>query len=279
MFCWPPEASNSRLLEGQARPRFADPAVYARRLVKHLSESFGLGAWAKTRASSSDVENGEKSVAIVNSVRRQLFRSFDKGQQPDDPFIFNFDRLFTMRSTGLGGNKKSNASGEEGLVDMSRTPVKLEIGAGTGEWAIAQAQADHDSNTGDPLARWLTLELRHDRVYETFANSVFESLDNLCLLRGNALEVGVACATGNHASKACGFSLTLHVLVFQVVQDHFPTGRVERVFVNHPEPPERTMALVVNNKLLREQQQRERDGLPPTQVHRLRRNIVLQAHG
>ena len=58
--------------------------------------------------------------------------------------------------------------------------------------------------------------------YETFANSVFEDLDNICIMRGNALEV---------------------------VRDHFPSNKISRIFVNHPEPPERTMALVVNNRL------------------------------
>jgi hypothetical protein len=65
----------------------------------------------------------------------------------------------------------------------ARLPVKLEICSGGGEWAVTQAAADAGR------AHWLTLELRHDRVHQTFLRAAFERVDNLCVLGGNAMEV------------------------------------------------------------------------------------------
>lgn len=60
--------------------------------------------------------------------------------------------------------------------------TKMEICSGAGEWAIAQAKSDPGSN-------WITLELRHDRVYQTFARSVLSSVDNMCILCGDAMKI------------------------------------------------------------------------------------------
>lgn len=85
-------------------------------------------------------------------------------------------------------------------------PVKLEMGAGAGEWVVAQARSD-------PSACWVSLELRHDRVYETFTRAVFSGVSNLAVLGGNALEL-----------------LPLR----------FAPCSLSHVFVNFPEPPQQT---------------------------------------
>lgn len=73
--------------------------------------------------------------------------------------------------------------------------------AGGGEWIVEQAKADEDS------ADWIALELRHDRVYQIFTRMVLQSVSNLAVMGGDAS----------------------HVL-----PSHFPEGRVDAIFVNHP---------------------------------------------
>ncbi|KAJ1481156.1 putative methyltransferase-domain-containing protein [Baffinella frigidus] len=86
-------------------------------------------------------------------------------------------------------------------------PVKLEVCSGAGEWAVAQARAD----TGK--ANWVTLELRHDRVHQTFMRMVFAKARNLAAV---------------HADAAAALP-TL-----------FKPGSFEAILINHPEPPQQT---------------------------------------
>lgn len=92
-------------------------------------------------------------------------------------------------------------------------PIKLEICSGNGEWVVTQASNDKSS-------LWIGLELRSDRVYKTFAKNILENglvnnngRDNLMLLCGDASEI---------------------------VPNHIPSESVSHIFINHPEPPERT---------------------------------------
>lgn len=91
---------------------------------------------------------------------------------------------------------------------------------------VAQALADMDATTKRPLARWVALELRCDRVHDTLCRSVFNcpniepdpsrgfaGLAHLALLGGDAAQI-----------------LPLHVA----------PGSISAIFINHPEPPERT---------------------------------------
>ena len=85
----------------------------------------------------------------------------------------------------------------------SARPVKLEICAGNGDWAVAQARAD-------PASDWVALELRHDRVYSIFSRAVCEGAPNLCAMGGDAASV---------------------------LRKHIRPGSVSHAFINFPEPP------------------------------------------
>lgn len=92
-------------------------------------------------------------------------------------------------------------------------PIKLEICSGNGEWVVSQASSDKSS-------LWMGLELRCDRVYKTFAKNILEngllnkaSVDNLLLLCGDASVI---------------------------VPSYIPPESISHIFINHPEPPERT---------------------------------------
>jgi pentatricopeptide repeat protein len=83
---------------------------------------------------------------------------------------------------------------------------KLEICSGTGEWIVAQAVAD-------PAADWISLELRHDRVFRTLTRAIQHNLSNLCILQGDAT-----------------------IVLPQAIDD----SAIDHIFINHPEPPQQT---------------------------------------
>jgi pentatricopeptide repeat protein len=114
----------------------------------------------------------------------------------DDAGNLNFRRIFQSQQGGPDGMAEAEASGPG-------RPVHLEVGSGGGEWACAQAGASPDVD-------WVTLELRSDRVYHTFLNSVINQVSNLAMLGGDIHSV---------AARICPSSLSA-------------------IFVNHPEPPQ-----------------------------------------
>ena len=87
-------------------------------------------------------------------------------------------------------------------------PVKLEICSGFGEWVVAQAKAEAGA------ANWAALELRYDRCHSIFSRAVFEEVENLAVLGGDA---------------------------FQILPNHIPPASVDHIFVNFPEPPQTNM--------------------------------------
>lgn len=60
--------------------------------------------------------------------------------------------------------------------DVDSRPVKIEICSGSGEWAAAQAVAEKG------CARWVAMELRHDRVYDCFSRMLTGGLKNLAVI-------------------------------------------------------------------------------------------------
>ena len=95
---------------------------------------------------------------------------------------------------------------DSGKLNLPGQSIKLEIGAGTGEWARSQAKRDKSST-------WVTLELRSDRVYETFCGIALNHQNNVIAIEGEANNV---------------------------VENCMPSQTIDWIFINHPEPPERT---------------------------------------
>jgi tRNA G46 methylase TrmB len=88
-------------------------------------------------------------------------------------------------------------------------PVKLEICSGFGEWVVAQAKAEAG------VANWAALELRYDRCHNIFTRMVFEAVQNLAVLGGDAS---------------------------QILPNHISPDSVDHIFVNFPEPPQTNMS-------------------------------------
>lgn len=88
--------------------------------------------------------------------------------------------------------------------DASRA-VKVEVGAGTGDWVALRAEADAAT------ANWAALELRHDRACLIRAKGAMRGLRNLAVLAGDA-----------HGILSGGL----------------PLRSVAEVHVNFPQPPQ-----------------------------------------
>ena len=151
-------------------------------------------------ADKKPVDAKSTSTALAR-IERHFYDSVgDKG-------FLDFAPMFAPVSTILGDN--SVATEEESVRPTTkahkRTKVKLEICSGTGDWVCAQAAAGTD-------VHWVALELRHDRVYNTLTKAIIEGIPNLSLLRGDAMRI----------------------------LPHIPDGSVHGLFVNYPEPPQKT---------------------------------------
>eukprot|EP00435_Cladocopium_sp_Y103_P024201 s2535_g5.t3 len=86
----------------------------------------------------------------------------------------------------------------------SKVPVKLEVCSGTGDWVVAQAQADTEAN-------WVASELRYDRVWSILSKCVFAKLSNLAMLAGDA---------------------------GSILKNLIPAGSISMICINFPEPPQ-----------------------------------------
>ncbi|KAL7544389.1 hypothetical protein ACHAWF_007767 [Thalassiosira exigua] len=99
--------------------------------------------------------------------------------------------------------------------------LHIELGAGSGDWAILQAQLN-------PSDDYVTVELRADRVAQTFAKGLLHHPG------GDERKMGLPnlCCVGSE----CGSFLRERVV----------PRTVRTIFVNHPEPPTQTFATTSN---------------------------------
>ena len=97
-----------------------------------------------------------------------------------------------------------------------RRQVEVELGAGFGDWIVRKA-------IQDPSTDFLAVELRADRVAQIFARtavlSTIEPINNLCI---------VGAESGN------------------LLCNHLSNDSVDKIYVNHPEPPTQTFGAGTN---------------------------------
>jgi tRNA G46 methylase TrmB len=93
-------------------------------------------------------------------------------------------------------------------------PLNIELGAGSGDWIVSQAQ--HNK-----LEDYVSVELRADRVAQTFAKCMMNmSKDEMIKPLENVCCVGAECGS--------------------FLRDRTIDGSVSSIYVNHPEPPTQT---------------------------------------
>ena len=200
-------------------------------LLDAVQVKFGLNSCLKPFVSQDIYENvllkKKKNDKLKKKKKRKLEGSSDNSISPAEEivsrstvqcnscsYLAKFSRALRMSFTENGFFDFSHLFGSIQMKENSDTsnfeiipstrPVKIEIASGAGEWAVSQALAD-------PTSNWITLELRHDRVYQTFMRAVCSGASNLCAMGGDALTI---------------------------LPTRIAPSSVQNVFVNHPEPPQ-----------------------------------------
>jgi hypothetical protein len=118
----------------------------------------------------------------------------------------DFLRIF---SAGVGEQEPKKTR----IRRKKRRPMEIELGAGFGDWIVKKALED-------PSTNYLSVELRADRVGQTFARTAalasLSPVDNLCII----------------GAESASF-----------LQHHVKELSVSTIYVNHPEPPTQTSGL------------------------------------
>ena len=156
-----------------------------------LRSIFPTGGKKKSNMKRSDLS---LPTILDDTTCAKLQNLFAGGTIIDDTGCVDFDRIFST------GDQDEKCHGE--------APLYLELGSGAGDWACLQAQLN-------PSGKYVTVELRADRVFQTFAKGMLrrQPLSNLCCV-----------------GSECGSFL----------RQRIRTGTVDTIFVNHPEPPTQT---------------------------------------
>ncbi len=128
------------------------------------------------------------SPKLCDSLRQQLVGANCNVLRDDG--CLNFDTIFQIE-------------GDEGKL----RPLNIELGSGSGDWCVTQSKLN-------PNANYVTVELRADRVAQTFFKCITQSTwKNMCCVGSD-----------------CGSFL----------RDRVSSSHCRTIFVNHPEPPTQT---------------------------------------
>ena len=182
------------------------PSASSAVLVRTLRTKFGVGHVCDALVAATKKVAGADattSTTTLVSLQSRLAHCLENHRNRLD-----FHRVFghDTAATAVTATTTTTTTTAAVASPPQRT-LKLEICSGAGEWAASQAKKDRD------VADWVTLELRHGRVYQTFARMVFDGVKNLCALGGDANAV---------------------------MARHIAPGTFQHVFINHPEPPQQT---------------------------------------
>ena len=205
---------------GQTDDAETDVDTLVTALHERLCDAFGLeracavsarvtAAAAKARLRGALGDDGRVDFAALFSRDASSARPVPHGAH-EPGLSHKTEKKAKKKEKKATKDKKDKKDKENTRVDQQRIPirsssrpVKLEICAGNGDWAVAQALAD-------PGSDWVALELRHDRVYSIFSRAVCEGAPNLCAMGGDAASV---------------------------LRKRVRPESVSHVFVNFPEPP------------------------------------------
>ena len=189
-----------RVLDGTLRApvlheHFARTLIFSSRILALCARGEGSSAVDVDRVRESLYEALRNTMGLRDdskSVKKAIYKIIS-----DDGTI-RFDKMFDR-------SKK----------DKTRA-LNLEVAAGNGDWAVAQAKASKSD------ADWISLELRHDRVYSIFSRAVCEGTSNFAAMGGDAAHV---------------------------MRRYIKPGSVSNVFVNFPEPPHHSGDASADNSL------------------------------
>ncbi len=162
------------------------------------------------RTSSSMMPSKQRNLdAVLSSELCKSLRAHVVGE--DSVICTKSGRIdFARVFKSLNGNASVSSSDQNELVH-------IKLGAGSGDWACLQAKLN-------PSEKYVTVELRADRVAQTFTRCLLHQ-DQTGGQSTNIPLMNVCCV-----ASECGSFL----------RDRVSRGSVNTIFVNHPEPPTQT---------------------------------------
>jgi tRNA G46 methylase TrmB len=150
---------------------------------------------------------------------------------PEEPGYIDVDALFAA-APGTDGSTRTAG----GAATTTTLPVKLEICSGSGDWVVAHAAADMHTGPGQPArARWLALELRCDRAHQTLCKSVAAHWEHCA-----QMPLPQLAGTGPSPFGGLPNLAILSGDATKVLPRRLAPASIAALYVNHPEPPERT---------------------------------------
>lgn len=247
------------------------------KLIYALRDKFGLDRVQKRSDHTGGMKNNneiknEKENQILMKMKNEVVKKVLRSVSEDTGFI---DYMELFSDISMDSHDDSDEEEEEGDgrgvkgFALDQLPVNIEICSGSGEWVVAHASADlyyphkgkdqdqdqkvknskdkTTKNNAVPRALWLALELRCDRVYHTISRSVIE---NIVRHSHHANEITRNKSyheknTDTNKVSSTSFSGLSNLAIIggdatNILPNRIAPGSITSVYINHPEPPERT---------------------------------------
>ena len=194
------------------------------------------------KASTSKDNQVKHSSQIEHDILRTLWFSFGLAASKNKAITLTSVKQATggnVRSVSWGSDlrklcKRRKVFGNDGLIDFTHVftllrmpcidrnkqnensrPIFIELGSGSGDWITLQANEN-------PTVDYVSVELRSDRVSQTFAKAIINSNSDQASSSKSSTALTNLCCVG----AECGSFLS-----------RVQKGSVSKIFVNHPEPP------------------------------------------
>ena len=164
---------------------------------------------AANSAYSLSVAAQPRNIRIENIERFRMASWYSYGASKLHESLEDGDEVFSSRRKILRENGSIDFNEVFENTKNSKRPLDIELGAGFGDWIVGQAH-------NQPSRNYVSVELRADRVYQTFAKATLgfpDPLRNLC---------NVGCDAESFLRERVG------------------AVSVSTIFVHHPEPPTQT---------------------------------------
>eukprot|EP00439_Symbiodinium_sp_Y106_P023445 s7248_g2.t2 len=168
----------------------------------HKAAPFDLVAFFRRLLAAPSQRQGRTSASEAVTPYEALRRGFGLPQCFERGLCTEEDFQAQLARCLRGGRLRWNR-----LFGGAKRPTLLEVCSGTGDWVVAQAQADAGR------ANWVASELRYDRAWSIMTKAIFAGADNLAVIAGDA---------------------------GTVLKEWVLPGSVAKVCVNFPEPPQTT---------------------------------------
>ncbi|RYH29783.1 hypothetical protein EON65_07350 [archaeon] len=217
----------------------------AEKMLLACKEKLGLGnllSHVYGQELSTNNEHDADTFALVQAhTEGDIENSFDTHGR------LSFSNIFpTLQLQNKANLAAQAADGDEKTI-VKRVPVYLEIGAGHGDWVVSHAAYHRDSlatKSAFPEAYWLALELRFDRSHEILSKQFFSLRPVLhalldrrdCKNKGMEQDVIKDLQRIFDTNNLCILSGD----ATKIVSRHIPHRSVDGIFVNYPQPPERS---------------------------------------